>query len=470
MAELQQAPALTPVQLGKMPSLGDVAEDEPDQATLVQPMQPLPLTLPECTISDRTIRQHFHYSLPQYLQHMDPLYSQVTLFSSWCTTPLQLDRQSRAICQRSLGNVMADVLLFLGFLHYFMTDAERGHAVLSLSLARDAELLAAFMSFMQHKGSALSTLTQTISHLRKVLEWLAVTAVDLQQGRRVEQVADWLSRLSRQLSQTMPKKRKDPVDLQEMGQWMDASDVVQLHERIRTTALSFCPLAPRLCSPWQAQQLHDACLVNLSMGYLPPVRPTCLISIQVPDPESRCMKQDCKLRDCKGNRLELKDGRLSLVLPHHKVQEKGSAAKIQLQLPQELNDLISTFLAQGHLVISNNSRFLFTRNGQQVTQSGLTYHFKKIYRATNAPASIYPQLLRHIFVSERESLDRAVGPENAGAALIMGNSEAQWRRSYDLSHTRRETQQAVADMASWRRAMLGKPATDDSDSDIDIMH
>jgi len=127
-------------------------------------------------------------------------------------------------------------------------------------------------------------------------------------------------------------------------------------------------------------------------------------------------------------------------------------------------------MAQGHPVISKGSNFLFTRNGEKVTQSGLTYHFKKIYRSAGAPASIYPQLLRHIFVSERESLDRAAGPENAGAALIMGNSETQWRGSYDLSHTRRETQQAVADMASWRRAMLGKPTADDSDSDIDIMH
>ena len=161
MAELQQAPALTPVQLGKMPSLADVAEDEPDQATLVQPMQPLPLTLPECTISDRTIKQHFHYSLPQYLQHMDPLYSQVTVFSSWCTTPVQLDRQSRAICQRSLGNVKADVLLFLGFLHHFMTDAERGHAILSLSLVMDAELLAAGAMTLATPGGRHSKQLQT---------------------------------------------------------------------------------------------------------------------------------------------------------------------------------------------------------------------------------------------------------------------------------------------------------------------
>ena len=121
-------------------------------------------------------------------------------------------------------------------------------------------------------------------------------------------------------------------------------------------------------------------------------------------------------------------------------------------------------------MLSQGCGFLFTRKGVQLTQPGLCYHFKKIYRTAGATATIYPQLLRHIFVSERESCDRAAGPDNAGAALIMGNSESQWRRSYDLSHTRRETQQAVAAMGSWRAAMLGRAEPDEAGSDIDIEH
>ena len=152
------------------------------------------------------------------------------------------------------------------------------------------------------------------------------------------------------------------------------------------------------------------------------------------------------------------------------VQEGGNADKIQFELPEELDDLISIFLAQGHPVLSQGCGFLFTRKGVQLTQPGLCYHFKKIYRTAGATATIYPQLLRHIFVSERESCDRAARPDNAGAALIMGNSESQWKRSYDLSHTRRETQQAVAAMGSWRAAMLGRAEPDEAGSDIDIEH
>ena len=71
MAELQQAPALTPTQLEKLPVLADGAGAEPDEAVSVQPSQSLPVTLPECTISDRAIRQHGHYGLPHHLQHRE---------------------------------------------------------------------------------------------------------------------------------------------------------------------------------------------------------------------------------------------------------------------------------------------------------------------------------------------------------------------------------------------------------------
>lgn len=152
--------------------------------------------------------------------------------------------------------------------------------VFSLSLLLHASHIAAFISFQLEKGLELNTMSGLLSHLRRGLEYLAVGA-DLQQGRKVQQVADWMSRLGRQLGQTMTRKRKDPEQLRQEGQWLDAHEVVAVHESLRLEALKYVPASPEFCSPWSAKQLHDALLVNMSMGYLPPFRIACLLSIQV---------------------------------------------------------------------------------------------------------------------------------------------------------------------------------------------
>ena len=46
------------------------------------------------------------------------------------------------------------------------------------------------------------------------------------------------------------------------------------------------------------------------------------------------------------------------------------------------------------------------------------------------------------------------GPSNQGAAMVMGHSEKQWRRWYDMRFSPRLAQQAVDDMQCWRAAML----------------
>ena len=67
-----------------------------------------------------------------------------------------------------------------------------------------------------------------------------------------------------------------------------------------------------------------------------------------------------------------------------------------------------------------------------------------------------PNRLRHIFVDERRSKQRVEGPEDGGAALLMGNSEIRWSKSYDLRASQRESTHAVEAMGAWRAAMLAR--------------
>ena len=112
---------------------------------------------------------------------------------------MQLNRDRRAVGSRSWENISSSILQYLGFLHHHVPDQGR---VFSLSLLLDASMVAAFINFQLEKGLELNTMLGLLSHLRRGLDYLAVES-DLQQGRRVQQVADWMGRLGRQLGHTM---------------------------------------------------------------------------------------------------------------------------------------------------------------------------------------------------------------------------------------------------------------------------
>ena len=77
-------------------------------------------------------------------------------------------------------------------------------------------------------------------------------------------------------------------------------------------------------------------------------------------------------------------------------------------------------------------------------------------RCKSVMRQLYWCRLRHIYVAERRSLDRADGPEDHQAAMAMGNSEAAWDASYDRMYQRREMQAGVNAMSVWRATMLEK--------------
>ena len=64
-----------------------------------------------------------------------------------------------------------------------------------------------------------------------------------------------------------------------------------------------------------------------------------------------------------------------------------------------------------------------------------------------------------MFVDERRSINHVQGPSNKGAAMVMGNCEEQWDKTYDLQFHAREAQDAVDAMATWREQLLPKQTT-----------
>ena len=181
--------------------------------------------------------------------------------------------------------------------------------------------------------------------------------------------------------------------------------------------------------------------------------------MQVPDAGGRCLNRDCRERECMGNRLLYTDGRLSLVMPHHKNDTRVGSVPIQVELPEQLHELVLSYLSQGHHVHSPSCAYLFSRKGQPYTLSALSYHFKKIYSKAGAQGSINIQLLRHIWVSERFGEERAPCPRDSAAARIMGNSVAQWQATYDIGGPRRDAVHTASAMLAWRECMLQRAAS-----------
>ena len=110
VAALHEAPALTAVQLGKLPA----AEAESDAAAeqgageYIAPLQPLPVTLPECTIPHSQLKRH--YSLPPQLTHQQPLAAELAAFRLWLVNPVQLNRDKRAVGSRNWDNISSSIL------------------------------------------------------------------------------------------------------------------------------------------------------------------------------------------------------------------------------------------------------------------------------------------------------------------------------------------------------------------------
>ena len=64
-------------------------------------------------------------------------------------------------------------------------------------------------------------------------------------------------------------------------------------------------------------------------------------------------------------------------------------------------------------------------------------------------------------------MNRAAGPSDAEAAMVMGNSVMAWDRFYDMRFQQRSAASAVDAMTVWRQEMLGNSASQDIVIDID---
>jgi hypothetical protein len=144
---------------------------------------------------------------------------------------------------------------------------------------------------------------------------------------------------------------------------------------------------------------------------------------------------------------------LAVHLPHHKTATTSThGSPITFSLPPVLNQLALLYLHRALPVLSRAAaqpvqHVFFNAAGRGI--SNYPTWWKGIVLAGTGWDDITPQLARHMYVCEvMERHERGLpAPAPADAAVVMGNSEQAWQRSYWLTQpsikSRRASKAAV---------------------------
>ena len=326
--------------------------------------------------------------------------------------------------------------LLLGFCGFVL--ARRATTFLVLSVAKKV------VAFLRGEGCIdASTPSELTAAVTRYEEWIGV--LSSQMAMHVEQVRN--------------RAMQDPpaqLTTEEIRKF-----VMRL-EQLRRAALHAIRVEPycRRTAIGAARALLGCC----SFGYLPPLRVSLLASLLLPDSPPRCMHANCTApAACMGNRLSRKgDGvglRYGVHFAHHKNELVWGGLAIAFEMPAELTNLLEYHATIGHSLLTSphgmdEEPFVFVSeyDGRPMGPKTISYWLKGLMESL-VGASITPQRLRHLFVTDRRERG-GEGPSDRGAAYLMGNSVLQWDRVYDVNFGQREAQGAVEAMAAWRQGLL----------------
>ena len=387
------------LELASAPSHNPAAPGRQDD-TIQPAVQPTatavhPIMLPACPVNINDFPRH--YSLPQKQQSESALHKEIREFKSWMSTPIMLSRPGKNSASRTVDNVLKNCFLYLGFLFHHLKLG-----VYNLSLFLDTKMFSAYIAFLLAKGNQRACLTQLLSNARKVCQFLrretssGVPAPVLVAS--VNGVETWLLRLSKQITTVLQKPKTDIAVLEKNNQWMPADELVVLLDKLRVDALAQLPAdRSEVLSAYVARQIHEAALSSCLFGHLPPMRLSCIRSLQCPWFQ-RCIHRDCigtlGNKDCQGNRLDVRGMDLFVILSHHKNRAKWEGSVIQFKVPHELRDLLHVFLWRCHPVVSPGVPYVFTDNkGRPFLEAAqLSVHWEQLLRNSGAKAVFPPNM------------------------------------------------------------------------------
>jgi hypothetical protein len=247
---------------------------------------------------------------------------------------------------------------------------------------------------------------------------------------------------------------------------------------------------------WTVERAILAAMVT--GAYTPPCRLNLLKTVLHPRYAGRvaCQDRDCRAGDgCKGNHVAIVEltprateatavgpadaaadmwlydyekRAVSIVVVHSKNDRRPANAPLEYTLPRgPLTKLVMAHVAEGHKLLTLERedymlRLFVTKQGKEFNDVTFCQFWETLMSGTAKGIKYFPpSMARTVFVEDYTS-EYGVEPDMwDGAAVIMGNSTAQWRASYNPSRKRRVAQRAVRGHEAYVLARTGTREEDD---------
>lgn len=290
-------------------TLADSSKRKRDEDDLQSEQRDWPRTLPDLMFPTASLRADYSITtmLPDYQQDSSiPLDEELRRYEAWCTEPVDLTRNreySAPIQQITFAGAQDIIHGFMGFmfkvgklnlcLRYLPKTCEAQNppcpavmlwlqlkatpaSQLSTRLMEDPHSVAAYAAFLVARKVVSSTLVRHVAAIKKVLAWRSTLGGTQHAHARLEAVIKWTDALQRQCQHAAPP----PMAHLQRTRLPHARDVLAWQLAVQEHADA--ELAADLLRHGRIQRVktlracHDAAMLDMMYGYLPPPRLSCI--------------------------------------------------------------------------------------------------------------------------------------------------------------------------------------------------
>lgn len=393
-------------------------------------------------------------------------------FKKWATSPIVMSRvtvgQLSAIAyDRTCRNIHQ----YLGFIYRFHNVS---HPTFMHYL--NAHLFVAFLAFCIHvRGIDKAALLAHIYAAYRVVSWLIATNRIPSSEANVG-CQQWLLTLYKQAKKNLVPICKDDRSTKRASKSLPP----HILTRILVGIVEDADIKTLLYSLWLyggmhgppptpkvelAIIMHNALFAAMFWGYIPPLRPSIVMSLMVPTTSQRaCPHPSCQRPElCKGNRLEWINNKkgIRFIIPHHKNTKRWAGKAIVFDLPTELFFVFKFYLEWGQACLTclatDPHPFVFCNpaTGRPLKDTLMSKLWGDIVLSHSECKEFFgPQNCRAIFATTVRNGGFGSTPDPSAAAAIMGHSLNMWDKVYDRDYDCFSANQAVKAMDAFREEML----------------